>query len=54
MAYFASNFDSEDIQIIQGEIPEPDEKSQEAFDRMFQESANAFEKMFIELWRKTV
>lgn len=54
MAYFASNFDSEDIQIIQGEIPEPDEKSQEAFDRMFKDSANAFEKMFIALWRKTV
>ena len=54
MSYFARNFDSEDIQIIQGEIPEPDEKIQEAFDRMFQESANAFDKMFTELWRKTV
>lgn len=54
MAYFASNFDSEEVKIIQEEIPEPDEKSQEAFDHMFQESANAFEKMFIELWRKTV
>lgn len=54
MSYFASNFDSEDIQIIQGEIPDPDEKKQKAFDRMFKDSANAFEKMFIELWRKTV
>lgn len=54
MAYFASNFDSEDIQIIQGDIPEPDEKSQEAFDLMFKESASAFDKMFTELWRKTV
>ncbi len=53
MAYFASNFDSEDIQIIQGEIPEPNEKSQEAFDHMFQDSAKAFENMFTCLWRKT-
>lgn len=50
MAFFAENFDSEEVKIIQGDIDECEQAASEAFDNMFADTAHAFNKMFNELW----